>query len=767
MRKQEEKRPSLPKREEIIKFITENPDLSHKRDIARAFGVRGAHRVGLKEMLRALEAEGIIEKKGKRQTIRDRLPPVTLLDIFGRDGDGDLLARPVLKDEAGRKSEKLLIDGPVVALRPTRGERIAAGVGDRVLARIFASKEQGDFAYHGRIMRKIDRRERRFLGILRQISTGEWRLKPISRKDSEMIVDAASLQEAQAGDLVEVEIDAGKTHHFGLKQTRLHAIVGHIDNEKSLSTIALYAHGIPHVFPSNVLEEADQINISSVDLLKAREDWRQIDFITIDPPDAKDHDDAVYAEADRNPKNAGGHVVMVAIADVAAYVSPGSWLDQEAEKRGNSVYFPDRVIPMLPERISNDLCSLREGEDRPALAVRMVFDAQGVRHAASFHRIMMRSRAKLSYEEAQKALDGVVSDKTAPLIETILKPLADAFHVLRRARDKRGTLDLDVPEKKILLDEEGCVRDVIVPERLETHRLIEEMMIAANVAAAEILQQAAQPLIYRIHDQPSLAKQEILRDFLHSLGLSLPRGVELTPGRLNIILRQVAGSDIQELVNQMILRAQAQAEYSPENIGHFGLALKNYAHFTSPIRRYADLLVHRALIKALKLAEGGLTTAQEARMGEIATAISACERRAMVAERETVDRLIAHYLADKAGAEFAGRIRGVTKSGLFVALDDLGADGFIPVATLGQDYYHYDEALHALIGARSRLGFQLADRVQVRLVEAVPLAGALRFDMLTPPHALPPSTLSYHKSTKGRFPRSGSKNRKASSPSRR
>jgi len=388
------------------------------------------------------------------------------------------------------------------------------------------------------------------------------------------------------------------------------------------------------------------------------------------------------------------------------------------------------------------------------VAIRFIFL---IRREAKFHRVMMRSRAKLSYEEAQKALEGVLNDKTAPLVESILKPLLAAFRVLQIARNRRGTLDLNLPEKKILLDDRGRVRDVYVPARLETHRLIEEMMIAANVAAAEVLQQATQPLIYRIHDQPSLVKQEILRDFLHTLGLTLARGVDLTPDRLNMILKQAEGQKIQELVNQMVLRAQAQAEYSPDNIGHFGLGLKNYAHFTSPIRRYADLVVHRALIKALKLGDDGLKPTQEARLGEISAAISAAERRAMAAERETVDRLFAHYLSDKTGAEFDGRISGVTKSGLFVALEAFGADGFIPISTLGQDYYHLDMAQHALVGEKSRRGYQLADRVRVRLVEALPIAGALRFEMLSSPHPVETSTLSYHKTARSRFARSPAK----------
>ena len=467
--------------------------------------------------------------------------------------------------------------------------------------------------------------------------------------------------------------------------------------------------------------------------------------MTIDPADAKDHDDAVYAEPDPDEKNPGGFIATVAIADVAAYVTPRSQLDREALKRGNSVYFPDRVVPMLPERISNDLCSLKELVDRPALAVRMIFDAEGRKISHTFHRIMMRSHARLSYPQAQAAIDGATDEKTAPILDTILKPLWAAYAVLKRGRDAREPLELDLPEKKILLTPEGKVDKVVIPPRLDAHKLIEEFMIQANVAAAETLERKKQPLIFRIHDAPSLAKQETLREFLRTMDISLARGAELRPNQFNHILKRVEGSEQQDLVNQVVLRSQSQAEYNPANIGHFGLNLHRYAHFTSPIRRYADLIVHRALISALGLGPDGLTPDEEAALPEIAALISTSERRAMAAERDTVDRLIAHYLADKVGSSFEGRVQGVTKAGLFVSLATYGADGFIPISTLGDDYYLYDETNHALSGERSGKGFRLGDVVEVRLVEALPVAGALRFEMLSEPHPVPSGVRSHHK----------------------
>ena len=505
--------------------------------------------------------------------------------------------------------------------------------------------------------------------------------------------------------------------------------------------IAIHAHEIPHIFPRQVIEEAEAASPAS---LGGREDWRSLPLITIDPADAKDHDDAVHAEPDAGERNPGGCIVTVAIADVAAYVRPGSALDREALKRGNSVYFPDRVVPMLPERISNDLCSLKENVDRAALAVRMTFSARGrCRH--SFHRIMMRSAARLAYPQAQAAIDGRPDEATAPILDDVLKPLWAAYEVLKRGRNAREPLELDLPERKILLKQDGTVDRVVVPERLDAHKLIEEFMIQANVAAAETLEAKRQKLVYRIHDGPSLAKQESLREFLATLGLSLARGAQMRPNQFNAILFRVKDSDHEALVNEVVLRSQSQAEYSPDNIGHFGLNLRRYAHFTSPIRRYSDLIVHRALISALGLGADGLTRNDEERLEEISALISASERRAMAAERDTVDRLIAAYLSERVDETFDARISGVTKAGLFVQLPQYGADGFIPMSSLDGDYYIYDESARALFGERTGKGYRLADSVEVRLVEVAPMAGAMRFEMLTDPRPLSGSKRSFHK----------------------
>ena len=446
----------------------------------------------------------------------------------------------------------------------------------------------------------------------------------------------------------------------------------------------------------------------------------------------------MHAAPDPDPNNKGGYIVHVAIADVAFYVRPGSALDRDALTRGNSVYFPDRVVPMLPERISNDLCSLVPGEPRGALAVRMVIGPDGRKRSHSFHRVLMRSAAKLHYAQAQAAIDGRPDDTTGPLLEPILKPLYAAYALVKLARDERDPLDLDLPERKILLKPDGSVDRVIVPERLDAHRLIEEFMILANVAAAEMLEKKALPLIYRVHDEPSQEKVHNLQEFLKTLDLPFAKTGALRPALFNRVLGQVRGEDYEPLVNEVVLRSQAQAEYSAENYGHFGLNLRRYAHFTSPIRRYADLIVHRALIRALGLGEGALPETETLEtLSEVAAQISVTERRAMKAERETADRLIAHFLADRIGATFQGRISGVTRAGLFVKLSDTGADGLIPIRTLGTEYYNYDETRHALVGSRSGAMHRLGDVVDVRLVEAAPVAGALRFELLSEGQVIP------------------------------
>ncbi len=758
MNKPSKKTPSLPSKADLLAFIRARPGKVGTKEIARAFNLKNNLRADLKRLLRDLADEGAIEKRRKKIHHPGTLPATVLADVTARDADGDLIATPDEWDEqAHGPAPRIRIDSPRKA-RPGQ----AAGLGDRVLLHIEETEEEAGIRHRGRVIRIIDRPKTRVLGIFRIAPHGGGRLEPVDKKmlGKEIAIPPGATGNAQDGDLIAVE--ASRARRLGAPTGRVVERLGSLKSERAVSLIAISAHGIPHVFKRETLNEAEAARPAT---LSHREDWRKVPLVTIDPPDAKDHDDAVHAEPDTAADNKGGFIVTVAIADVAHYVTPGSALDREALVRGNSVYFPDRVVPMLPERISNELCSLRPNEDRAALAVRMVIGADGRKRAHSFHRVMMRSAARLSYEQAQLAIGGRTDEVTETLVEPVLAPLYAAYERLAHARNERSPLDLDLPERKILLTADGMVDRVTHPERLEAHRLIEEFMILANVAAAETLEKARCPLIYRVHDEPALERVAALREFLQTLDINFPKTGALRPEAFNRVLKSIKGRDAEQLVNEVVLRAQAQAEYSSDNYGHFGLNLRRYAHFTSPIRRYADLIVHRGLIRALKLGPGGLPeSATRETLAEIAAEISATERRAMVAERETNDRLIAHFLADRVGATFDGRIAGVTRAGLFVKLHETGADGFVPARTIGDEYFHYDEARHSMVGRHSGETYRLGDAVTVKLIEAAPVAGALRFELLS---AGRPATTRGRAHARreppardGREPRKGRKDRK-------
>lgn len=711
----------LPDRDALVAFIRAQKSEIGTREIAREFGLKNADRVALKQMLRDLVAEGAIAKRKRHLKEAAALPPTLVADIGGRDADGELTASPAEWDETTGPRPVIRIHIPK---RPKPGT--VPGRGDRALIRVEKTSE----GYTGRVIKVFEKSAGRILGIFRARPHGQGgRFIPVDKKQAgrELAITDADRLDAEDGDLVSVELV--RSRGFGLGGAKVRERLGSVATEKAISLIAIHAHDIPQDFSRGALDEAKNARPAT---LEGREDWRDLPLVTIDPPDAKDHDDAVHAEPDDHPGNEGGMIVTVAIADVAYYVRPGSALDRDAVLRGNSVYFPDRVVPMLPERISNDLCSLVPGQARGALAVRMIIGANGAKKSHSFHRILMRSAAKLSYAQAQSAIDGTPDDVTGPLLDTVLKPLWHAYALVKKARDARDPLELELPERKILLKPDGTVDRVVTPQRLDAHRLIEEFMILANVAAAEALEKKGLPLIYRVHDQPSVEKVHNLQEFLKTLEMSIPKQGALRPAMFNRVLAQVKGGDNEPLVNEVVLRSQAQAEYAAENYGHFGLNLLRYAHFTSPIRRYADLVVHRALIRALGLGDGALPSGTTSELlAEIAAEISLTERRAMKAERETTDRLIAHFLADRVGATFTGRVSGVTRAGLFIKLSETGADGLIPVRSIGAEFFNHDETRHALIGSRSGTMYRLGDVVEVRLVEAAPVAGALRFELLS------------------------------------
>ncbi|MEM6277461.1 MAG: ribonuclease R, partial [Pseudomonadota bacterium] len=570
-------------------------------------------------------------------------------------------------------------------------------------------------------IRKIGTNPKRILGVFRQGAEGG-RIIPVDKKsDREWLVPAGATAGAKDGELVEAE-QAGPRGRMGLPKARITDRLGDPSAPKAVSLIAIHHHGIPDAFPDDVIAEADAAEPVE---LGDREDLRHLPLVTIDPADARDHDDAVCARpADH------GHTIWVAIADVAHYVRPGSALDREARKRGNSTYFPDRVVPMLPDILSGDLCSLHEGVERPCMAVEMQIDADGRLLSHRFTRGLMRSPASLHYEEVQAAVDGAPNARTEPLLEDVLKPLYAAFGALVRAREARQPLDLDLPERTIELSPKGIVTSVAFKDRLDAHRLIEEFMVLANVAAAKALTGKRTPLLFRVHEEPTPEKLDALRETAGSVGLPLAKGQVLQTKHLNRLLHEAEGTDFAEMINISTLRSMTQAYYAPQNYGHFGLALSHYAHFTSPIRRYADLIVHRALVSAHGWGQDGLTPEEIDRLDQTAEHISETERRSMLAERDTTDRYLAAYLSDRVGSEMTGRISGIAKFGVFVKLDETGADGMVPIRELGNEYFHYDADAHTLTGADSGREIALGQRATVRLAEAVPVTGGLLLEML-------------------------------------
>lgn len=706
--------PAFPSREQLVEFIKGSESRVGKREIARAFRLDADQKIELRRVLKDLETAGEIDRRrGRRYQEPGVLPSVAVIEVTGIDTDGETVARPFGWTQGVP---------PLIYVSPEKRSRAAYGPGDRVLARL---KPIGPGVYEARAMRRLSADLDRTLGVVAQVGES-LRLMPVDKRaKAEFLLPSEATLGAEPGDLVWAEVQPGRP--LGLKSARVVERLGPTMGPKSISLITIHDHDIPHTFSADALAQASAAGPAP---LGGRVDLRSVPLVTIDGEDARDFDDAVWAEPDGDAGNPGGWHLIVAIADVGHYVRPQSPLDRAAQERGNSVYFPDRVVPMLPHELSNGWCSLVPGEDRPCLAAHLWIDTDGTLLRHRFDRALMCSAARLTYRQVQAARDGQSDGRPAATIaERVTGPLYGAYEALWKARCARGVLELDVPERRVRIGSDGEVEGIEVRERLDSHKLIEEFMIAANVAAAETLEARKAPAIYRVHDQPSRDKMESLRQFLETLDIRLPRGQVLRPRDFNRILARVKGRPEARLVNEVVLRSQAQAAYDPVNIGHFGLALRRYCHFTSPIRRYADLLVHRALITALRLGDDGLK-GDGGDFLRIAEHISGTERRAAAAERDAVDRFTAAFLSEQVGTVLPGRVSGVTRFGLFVTLNASGADGLVPVSTLPDDYYVHDEATHCLVGRKWGLTFRLGDQLDVRLLESNPLTGGIIFEVM-------------------------------------
>ncbi|WP_298198849.1 ribonuclease R family protein [Novosphingobium sp.] len=706
----------LPSRQQVLDFIAQSEEPAGKREIARAFGLKGQEKIQLKALLRDMADEGLID--GNRTAFHrlGGVPRVTVLRVVEIE-DGEPIAIPATwqPDDATPPPRLRLIEarGKGAARSP------ALRPGDRVLART----EETGTGWIAHPMKKLATEDEQVLGVVEVDAAGKGWLAPVDKRVRNA-VPIADLGGAEPGQLVLAE-PAGRSPRAGVKVT---AVLGDPLAPRAFSLIAIHKHGIPHVFAREVLDEAQRA--AAVALAEdRREDLRDLPIVAIDPSDARDHDDAIWAE----PDGEGGFRAVVAIADVSFYVRPGSALDREARKRGNSVYFPDRVVPMLPEVLSADVCSLRSGADRAAMACHLAIDAHGRVKDFRFTRALVRIAEVIAYEDAQARID---DDRAEPY----LRHLWDAWRLLAKARDARDPLELELPEQRVKLDEQGRITEIAVRERLDAHRVVEDFMIAANVAAAKALESRTAPVVYRIHEPPSREKLVALKDYLATFGKKLALGQVITPGLFNRMLKDITDEAEKALVMEAVLRSQTQAYYGPRNAGHFGLSLGSYAHFTSPIRRYSDLLIHRALVDAFALeqpapgdglpAHSGLAERDRADLSRISEAISAAERRAMMAERETIDRYVAAWLSARVGEVFTTRITGVRSFGFFATIVGLGGDGLVPVSTLGDEHFAYDEKAQVLEGIESGVRYAIGQMQELRLAEANPLTGALKFELV-------------------------------------
>lgn len=720
--------PGLPSRKQILDFIATSDQPAGKREIARAFGLHGNDKIALKVLLKDMADEGLIDSSSGRAFHKSGgVPRITVLRVVEADDSGQVRAVP----------EQWHGEGPSPKLRVIeRGRRSALGIGDRILART-EEKGQGFVAHP---MKKLARGAELVLGVVRQEGERFW-LSPVDKRERRELA-IHDLKDGGPGDLVLCEL-SGRPPRLS---ARVDAVLGDPFAPRSFSLIAIHKHGLRHEFRDAAIDEAHRV---SQQRLGEREDLTHLPIVAIDPADARDHDDAIWAAPDDDADNQGGWKAVVAIADVSFYVHPNSELDREARARGNSVYFPDRVVPMLPEELSADICSLKAGQQRAAMACHLKIAKDGTLKSWRFARAKICVKANIAYEYAQAAIDAAGEDRVevasspcsmpeiepvegqvpSELVEQALKPLWGCWRALLTARNKREPLELDIPERRVMLDEKGRITSIAPRDRLDAHRLVEDFMIAANVAAARALEAKKAPVMYRVHEAPGREKLVALKDYLAIFGIEFALGQVIKPAIFNRIIDRLDDSDARAEIMEQLLRTQMQARYGPERLGHFGLALATYAHFTSPIRRYADLLVHRALVSAYKLGESGLPPGEDEKFEQIGEQISMLERRAMEAERETIDRYVAAYLADQVGQLVECRITGVQPFGFFATVEDLGGDGLVLAQTLGQEYFRFDEVARQLVGEESGETYRVGQKLTLRLAEANPVSGSLRFEL--------------------------------------
>lgn len=706
-------------RDSILKAVSEYPDRYDNKTLARFLQVKGPDRRLLRQLLSDMVENGLLDKsKNKTFKKTDDLPGVMVIKILDIDEHGDMIGKPEIWKKQ-TPAPQIIVKESSSNVRKSSRNRFTVGVGSRALCQI----KKIDGLIIGQVIKRLGSGPSKQLGILQQNGRG-WLIQPVNKKSRHVYKPVKVPDEAKLNDLVWFQAS-----RRNIKETRLAEITEIIDSTRKgniATMISLYEHNVPIGFPEDVISQAKALKLPKIS--KSHIDLRHLDLITIDPDDAKDFDDAITA----SPTKEGGWDVWVAIADVAAYVTPDSPLDIAARLKGNSVYLPDTVEPMLPHILSSNLCSLKPNEDRACLAVNILFNENGEKVAHRFCRGIMRSIARLTYMQAQESHKKNYGEHTQT-VNRAIQNIFGAYASIKNTREKRAPLNIELPERKVHIDKKGNVSGITLKERFDAHKLVEEFMIQANVAAAEALSEKNIASLSRLHEPPKREKLVSLADYLSVLGLKLSAGERATTQKLNELLKKAETKGLSESVGMAVLRSQSQAIYDAENKGHFGLNLSHYTHFTSPIRRYSDLIVHRALIKAFDLGGDGSTKSEISRLKETAEHISNTERRAMAAERDAKDRYIASYLENKVGIIFDARITGVTKFGLFITLDETGADGLIPSRSLGREYFILDEKRKSLIGSDSGKTYKFGRKIKAKLIESTPITGGLIFEMQSKP----------------------------------